>query len=37
VSAATAADRGIAVDRNGTVELTGLSGRQTVRFAVVRR
>ena len=37
VSAATAADRVIAVDRNGTVELTGLSGRQTVRFAVVRR
>jgi len=37
VTGATAAGRKLTADPRGTVDLTGLSGRQTVRFAVARR
>ena len=37
VTGATAAGRKLTADPRGTADLTGLSGRQTVRFAVARR
>jgi len=37
VTGASVQEKKLATDPRGTVELTGLSGRQTIRFAVSRR